>query len=144
MIWSYPNQNARKSHYAKMLGVSSNALQQAVIYAHLKYHALSDGKGAKLDLLQMDGSLIDFNKSGFPMGNSHTINSIKLSITTANCRELWNDLLHPMRPMILPEPRASLSVEAVRGKCVFTSTLYPNMSIEYSPEEGSVNLRVFD
>ncbi|NVJ62356.1 MAG: hypothetical protein HWE27_18355 [Gammaproteobacteria bacterium] len=144
VIWSYPNQKARKTQYAKMLGVSSNALQQGIIYSHLKYHSLSDGTGAKLDLLKMGNSLVDFNQFGFPIGNSHTEDSLKLGITTAHCRELWDDLLQPMRPMITPEPRASLSVKAIQGKCVFTSLDYGNMAIEYKPASGSVQLQVYD
>jgi hypothetical protein len=140
----FPDQRQAARIQRKMMAMTAAALQEAVVFSHMKYHTRSDNQTSYLDLFELNGQGVDFNSSGFPVGVSHTSDSVKLPITQRDCRELWETLLAPMRPMLAPDHYASFTVRASNGKCVFTSIGFVEYGIVYDPELGRVQLTVVD
>ncbi len=145
LLWTFnqPDPQVASKMHRNMMAMTTGALQEAVIFAHMKYHALGKANsGEQLDLLEISGEMLDFNAEGFPVGINHNSDSIKLPIRSTDCRQLWQLLLAPMRPYVQPEEHSSIRVEAFNGECVFTSTQYSNYKIKYSPKKGKVSFWV--
>lgn len=144
LFWLLANPNEREAArvHRNMMAMTTAAFQEAVIFAHMKYHTSTSGSGEYVDLFELNGAGIDFNRFGFPVGINQTSKSVILPITRQECRNLWDTLLAPMRPMLSPDQYASLTVSAINGKCVFTSMSFYEQSIEYNPETGRVSLNV--
>ncbi|WP_144392399.1 hypothetical protein [Pleionea sediminis] len=144
LLWSVLSPNERESRKAdqQILTVTTSALQQAVIFSHMKFHAVSANKLNYIDLVKINDFGLDFNKQGFPIGTSHSENSITLPVTTNNCREIWNALLVVMQPMLEPEAQAKIRVKSLSGVCHFRSIKFPEHSILYNPKSGKVSLKI--
>jgi hypothetical protein len=140
----FPDQRQAARIQRNMIAMTAAALQEAVIFSHLKYHLKSVGGDAYLDLFELNGEGVDFNSSGFPVGVSHTTDSLQLPVTQKHCRELWQTLLAPMQPMLAPDHYASFNVRASNGKCVFTSIGFVEFGIVYDPKLGRVQMTVVD
>ncbi len=144
LFWLMANPDEREAAriHRNMMAMTTAAFQEAVVFAHMKYHTSTSGEGEIIDLFELNGKGIDINRYGFPVGINQTLASVNLPITQQECRNLWDTLLAPMRPMLSPDEFASLTVRSFNGKCVFTSMSFIEQSIEYDPETGRVRLYV--
>ncbi len=137
-----PDEKNTRWIYQNLMASNTAALQEAVIMAHMKYHTNSTGQGIALDLFELSGEYIDYNEHGFPIGINHTLESARLPVTTADCRDIWNSLLNVMRPLLSPNENAALNVTTLNSKCVFTSIKHPELSTVYDPKRGMVSMQV--
>lgn len=141
IIW-YPDYREAERVQRKMMAMTTAALQESIIFTHMKYHMSSAAGSAKLDLLLLDGQGLDFNEKGYPVGFEHSESSLQLPLTVRDCRQLWDALLLTMRPMLDPAEDALFKVLAINGKCVFTSKKFFEQSIVYDPDTGRVQLSI--
>ncbi len=140
----YPDYRQAEKIQRNMMAMTTAAFQEAIIFAHMKYHTQSVGRGAHLDLVTIDGKGLDFNANGYPIGVDHSESSLTLPITVQNCRQLWQTLLVALRPALAPSAGAVLNTSALNGKCVFTSIKHFEQSIVYDPNTGRVSLVVYN
>ncbi len=127
--------------YQSMMFMSTAAFQEAVNFSHMRYHA-SNKKGYQIDLIELNGKLMDFNEEGFPTGFEQSETSIRLPISTNECRQLWISLLGSFRPLIEPEENAHLVVKAFKGQCIFALKYRQSHRIVYNPKTGRVKYQV--
>jgi hypothetical protein len=141
-LWLHPNQRTASRLYQNLMASMTAALQESIIFAHMRYHANAVVGQPELDLIVVQGEGLDYNQQGFPVGIGHSQDSVELPINTGDCRDIWNTLVFQLRPLLEPAENAVLSVKSLYGECVFTSIKYNNQRIVYNPASGIVKLAI--
>jgi hypothetical protein len=138
MLFSYSDNSSRL--LKNSIIINGSAFRSGIRFAHVKFN-FYEKKHNHLNIWTSNGIGLDFNSNGFPIGTSILNNKQQLPISSEQCRQIWQFVLDPVRPVLKLTLNKTGYWTTLNSKneCTYRYSSY-KPHIIYQPTTGQITL----
>jgi len=137
-LWYFKDPTIKRSFNERAFIMSAQALENSVRLANIKFLSKGDNRVLQ-DIWIENGTGLDFNDSGFPIGTNSLNFNENLPITLSSCKEIWDFFMGALQPIANAPNEENFWAEVDQfGRCNYLSYQLVEKKIVYDTTIGKV------